>query len=44
VEQNAALALAIADHAYVLERGQLVAEGEPKELEDAPEVRAAYLG
>lgn len=44
VEQNAALALAIADHGYVLERGNLVASGKPAELQDAPEVRAAYLG
>lgn len=44
VEQNAALALAIADHAYVLERGRLVIEGPPSVLADSPEVMDAYLG
>lgn len=44
VEQNAALALAIADHAYVLERGRLVIEGKPEDLVNAPEVMDAYLG
>lgn len=44
VEQNAALALALADHAYVLERGQLVLQGTPSELADTPEVMNAYLG
>lgn len=44
VEQNAALAMAIADHAYVMERGSIVLDGTPKELEGRPEVMAAYLG
>jgi branched-chain amino acid transport system ATP-binding protein len=44
VEQNAALALAIADHAYVMERGSIVLDGAPKDLEGRPEVMAAYLG
>jgi branched-chain amino acid transport system ATP-binding protein len=44
VEQNAALALAIADHAYVMERGNIVLDGAPKDLEGRPEVMAAYLG
>lgn len=44
VEQNAALAMAIADHAYVMERGSIVVDGTPEDLEDRPEVMAAYLG
>ena len=44
VEQNARLALAISDHAYVLERGRLVLEGPSRELEADPRVQAAYLG
>ncbi|MDW3214714.1 MAG: ABC transporter ATP-binding protein [Ilumatobacteraceae bacterium] len=44
VEQNATLALAIADHAYVLERGRLVIDGPPSVLADSPEVMDAYLG
>ncbi|MEQ8436586.1 MAG: ABC transporter ATP-binding protein [Ilumatobacter fluminis] len=44
VEQNATLALAMADYAYVLERGRLVIEGKPSDLADSPEVMDAYLG
>ena len=44
VEQNAAMALAIASRAYVLETGAIVLEGPGKELAGNPEVRAAYLG
>jgi branched-chain amino acid transport system ATP-binding protein len=44
VEQNARLALAISDHAYVLERGRIVLEGPSRELEADPRVQAAYLG
>ncbi len=44
VEQNAALAMTVADRAYVLERGHVVLDGTPTELEQAPEVMAAYLG
>jgi branched-chain amino acid transport system ATP-binding protein len=44
VEQNARLALAISDYAYVLERGRLVVEGPSRELEADPRVQAAYLG
>lgn len=44
VEQNAAIALSIADYAYVLERGHLVLEGRPADLAEAPEVIEAYLG
>jgi branched-chain amino acid transport system ATP-binding protein len=44
VEQNAHMALGIADRAYVLETGRLVVSGRPAELWNNPEVRAAYLG
>lgn len=44
VEQNAAMALQLADRAYVLETGEVVMEGEGRELLAAPEVRRAYLG
>ncbi len=44
VEQNARLALAISDHAYVLERGRVVLEGPSRELEADPRVQASYLG
>jgi branched-chain amino acid transport system ATP-binding protein len=44
VEQNARLALGIADYGYVLERGTLVLEGPSSELAADPRVQAAYLG
>ena len=44
VEQNANMALSIADRGYVLETGHLMVEGSPAELLDNEEVRAAYLG
>jgi branched-chain amino acid transport system ATP-binding protein len=44
VEQNARLALAVADDAYVLEHGRLVLEGPSAELARDPRVRDAYLG
>jgi branched-chain amino acid transport system ATP-binding protein len=44
VEQNAAMALAIAGRGYVLETGGIVLEGAASELADNPEVRRAYLG
>jgi branched-chain amino acid transport system ATP-binding protein len=44
VEQNVAKALAIADHAYVLERGRIVAHGAGRELLASDRIRAAYLG
>jgi branched-chain amino acid transport system ATP-binding protein len=44
VEQNARLALAISDYAYVLEHGRLVLEGPSRELAEDPRVQAAYLG
>ncbi len=44
VEQNAAIALRLADRAYVFEAGEVVLEGTGDELQDHPEVSKAYLG
>jgi branched-chain amino acid transport system ATP-binding protein len=44
VEQNARQALAISDHAYVMERGAIVKEGPSRQLASDPAVIAAYLG
>jgi branched-chain amino acid transport system ATP-binding protein len=44
VEQNVARALAIADHAHVIERGRVVLRGPARALLDSEDVRAAYLG
>jgi branched-chain amino acid transport system ATP-binding protein len=44
VEQNARLALKVADRGYVLDTGEIIAEGAAEELAQKPEIRAAYLG
>jgi branched-chain amino acid transport system ATP-binding protein len=44
VEQNANMALAVADRGYVLETGRRVIEGKPEALWDNEDVRTAYLG
>ena len=44
VEQNAHMALSVADRGYVLETGTLLVSGKPAELWSNPDVRAAYLG
>jgi branched-chain amino acid transport system ATP-binding protein len=44
VEQNANLALAIADYGYVLETGSVVLEGTGADLRNTDHVRMAYLG
>jgi branched-chain amino acid transport system ATP-binding protein len=44
VEQNAHLALEIADRGYVMETGRIVLEGRGRDLLDEPHVRRAYLG
>jgi len=44
VEQNAAKALAAADHAYVLDLGSVAASGTGAELLNDDRVRRAYLG
>ena len=44
VEQNAELALTLANYAYVLENGKIALEGPAEELHDNEQVRTAYLG
>ena len=44
VEQNAALALRLADYAYVLETGSMALHGPASELHENAHVRRAYLG
>ena len=44
VEQNVSLALRLADEAYVLETGRVVAHGPGRALLQDPKVRHAYLG
>jgi branched-chain amino acid transport system ATP-binding protein len=44
VEQNAQLALEIADHAYVIETGRIVMSGKAGEIADNEDVRRSYLG
>ncbi|EHL17867.1 hypothetical protein HMPREF9630_01392 [Peptoanaerobacter stomatis] len=44
VEQNAKMALSIADRAYVLETGKIIKEGNAKDLLNDDIVRKAYLG
>lgn len=44
VEQNAKMALNIADRGYVLETGNVTMEGKAADLISDPAVRSAYLG
>lgn len=44
VEQNAFMALQIADYAYIMENGRVVLEGTPEVLRENPDVREFYLG
>lgn len=44
VEQNARMALSIADRAYVLETGKIVLSGTGEELSNSEEIQKAYLG
>jgi branched-chain amino acid transport system ATP-binding protein len=44
VEQNAHMALSVADRGYVLETGTILVSGKPETLWNDPKVRAAYLG
>jgi branched-chain amino acid transport system ATP-binding protein len=44
VEQNAALALDLATHAYVLETGRVVMSGPAAVVKDDENVRKSYLG
>jgi branched-chain amino acid transport system ATP-binding protein len=44
VEQNATMALSIADRGYVLATGEIVLQGEAGDLLDDPQIQEAYLG
>jgi branched-chain amino acid transport system ATP-binding protein len=44
VEQNAQMALSVADRAYVIETGKISLSGTGEELAKSDEVRKAYLG
>lgn len=44
VEQNAALALDLADHAYLLETGRVVMAGPAREIREDEGIRRSYLG
>jgi branched-chain amino acid transport system ATP-binding protein len=44
VEQNAALALDLADHAYLIETGRMVMDGPAQRLRDDENIRRSYLG
>ena len=44
VEQNAKMALSVADRAYVMETGNIVMTGTGAELVNSPEIQKAYLG
>jgi branched-chain amino acid transport system ATP-binding protein len=44
VEQNANMALSIADRAYVIETGRIVLSGTANELNQSDQIRSAYLG
>lgn len=44
VEQNANMALSIANKAYVIETGEIVLEGTPEQLMKSEDVKKAYLG
>jgi branched-chain amino acid transport system ATP-binding protein len=44
VEQNAALALELADHAYVLETGSVVMSGKASDVKNDEAIRKSYLG
>lgn len=44
VEQNSRMALSISNRAYALSTGQIVLQGNSRELLDDPRVKAAYLG
>ncbi|MGQ0548591.1 MAG: ABC transporter ATP-binding protein [Armatimonadota bacterium] len=44
VEQNAFMALGVANRAYVLQTGEIILQGPAAELRENPEVKKAYLG
>jgi branched-chain amino acid transport system ATP-binding protein len=44
IEQNANMALSIADHGYIMETGKMVMDGDPEKLLKDDDVREFYLG
>jgi len=44
VEQNASLALGLADHAYLLETGNVVLSGPAADIRSDESIRRVYLG
>ena len=44
VEQNLPMALSLADYVYVMNKGAIVFEGLPEQLEGSPNVHSMYLG
>ena len=44
VEQNASIALSLADHAYLIETGRVVMSGRADELRENEAIRRSYLG
>jgi branched-chain amino acid transport system ATP-binding protein len=44
VEQNARLALEVADYGYIMENGRIVLDGPAGELAENPDVQEFYLG
>lgn len=44
VEQNAKIALAVSNYAYIMESGKIVLEGESKALQENPDVKEFYMG
>jgi branched-chain amino acid transport system ATP-binding protein len=44
VEQNVAMAMSLAQRAYVMEEGRIVAQGKASEMLERPEIQKVYLG
>ena len=44
VEQNLPIALSLADYVYVMNKGAIVFEGLPEELEKSENIHSLYLG